>query len=258
MPYQFVTEKQDYTHFASGRVFYNLPGQPVFPVRLASEIFQRGMTFRRANGLIGPVVLYDPCCGSAYHLAGLAYLHWQDIAIVMGSDIDGDVLETARRNLSLLTESGLRQRMIAIEEMFTRFGKESHAGALESAHMFASKLQGRLQNHALSTYLFQANALAENELGDKIPQKPVDLVIADIPYGQHSTWIIPETRSSLPKSPVWHMLQALRACVAEHSVVAIAADKSQKISHEAYQRLGTFQVGKRRVVFLQPIPHPMI
>ena len=41
MPYLFATQDQDYADFASGRVIYNAPGMPAFPVRLASEMFQR-------------------------------------------------------------------------------------------------------------------------------------------------------------------------------------------------------------------------
>ncbi len=41
MQYHYVYQAKDYSHFSSGRVFHSLPGHPAFPVRLASEIFQR-------------------------------------------------------------------------------------------------------------------------------------------------------------------------------------------------------------------------
>src|SRR5438128_795255 len=40
MPFKFAVERENYADYASGKVFYNLPGHPAFPVRLASEIFQ--------------------------------------------------------------------------------------------------------------------------------------------------------------------------------------------------------------------------
>ena len=50
MQYLYATERPDYSDLASGRVFYSLPGHPAFPIRLASEIFQRCLAFRRAAG----------------------------------------------------------------------------------------------------------------------------------------------------------------------------------------------------------------
>ena len=41
MEYKFASERTNYTDLASGNVFYSLPGHPAFPVRLASEIYQR-------------------------------------------------------------------------------------------------------------------------------------------------------------------------------------------------------------------------
>jgi hypothetical protein len=46
------------------------------------------------------------------------------------------------------------------------------------------------------------------------------------------------------------MLDALRRVLASDSVVAIASDKSQKIAHEHYRRVGQFGVGKRHVTLL--------
>jgi 23S rRNA (guanine2535-N1)-methyltransferase len=37
MPYQFVKEKEDYSDYASGHVFYGAPGHSAFPVRLVGE-----------------------------------------------------------------------------------------------------------------------------------------------------------------------------------------------------------------------------
>ena len=251
MPYRFATEKQDYSAYASGRVFYNAPGHPAFPVRLTSEIFQRCMAARRANGLTAPVILYDPCCGAAYHLVTLAYLHWPEIATILGSDIDLEILEVARRNLGLLTQTGLEKRKREIESMFARYGKESHGEALESTQEFKRRLE--VQIHPIPTYTFQADATHPQELAERLPVHPVDMVISDVPYDQHSSWKVPAALPSPSQSPVWHMLEALLPCLSENAVVAIAADKAQKISHEAYKRADHFQVGKRRIIFLHPI-----
>src|SRR5512146_2476527 len=103
MQYKYAKEQQDYSDFSSGRVFYSLPGHPAFPVRLGSEIFQRCIAYRKAiHGNSAPCTLYDPCCGAAYHLSVLAYLHGESIREVIVSDIDKKAVELARRNLRLL------------------------------------------------------------------------------------------------------------------------------------------------------------
>src|SRR5687767_13972902 len=99
MNYKFATERTDYSHLASGRVFYSWPGHPAFPVRLASEIFQRCQARRAALGLSARCVLYDPCCGAGYSLSVLAFLHREAIHTVVGSDVDEHAVARTRQNL---------------------------------------------------------------------------------------------------------------------------------------------------------------
>src|SRR5215211_6457770 len=102
MQYKYAKEQQNYSDFSSGRVFYSLPGHPAFPVRLASEIFQRCLAHRKTTYQVStPCTLYDPCCGAAYHLSILAYLHWGHIREVIASDIDEKAVALAERNLRL-------------------------------------------------------------------------------------------------------------------------------------------------------------
>jgi hypothetical protein len=51
---------------------------------------------------------------------------------------------------------------------------------------------------------------------------------------------------------VTQMLETLHPLLKPGSMVAIAADKGQKIHHHNYQRLERFQIGKRRIFILQP------
>src|SRR5678816_1175376 len=107
MQYQYAKERVDYSDLTSGRVFYSLPGHPAFPVRLASEIFQRCMAYRAAiYDAAGRCTLYDPCCGAAYHLSVLGFLHGEQIGEIIASDIDETALAAARRNLGLLHRDG--------------------------------------------------------------------------------------------------------------------------------------------------------
>ena len=81
----------------------------------------------------------------------------------------------------------------------------------------------------------------------------VDIVFVDVPYGLHSQWRNPDSNSA-PGNSLWRMLNALLGVLIPTSIVAVVSDKRQKASHEGYQRIEHFQVGKRRVVLLKPAP----
>jgi len=249
MQYQYVKEQQDYSDLASGRVFHSLPGHPAFPVRLASEIFQRCLARREAiykNS--SRCVLYDPCCGTAYHLSVLAYLHREDIIEVIGSDVDEKAVALAGRNLEMVSITGLNKRIIEISEISERYGKASHKDALRSAQNLRSNSLALAQKYPIRTRVFRANATESAEIIQNIRAKSVDLVFTDVPYGQHTYWF-----SSEVMDPIRAMLDALINVLSSSSIVAISSDKQQKVSHDNYQRIEQFQIGKRRVAILRPI-----
>lgn len=244
MQYKYAKEQQDYSDFSSGRVFYSLPGHPAFPVRLASEIFQRCIAIRKKiyeNST--PCVLYDPCCGAAYHLSVLAFLHGEHIQKILASDVDEKAVSIAKRNLALLSPGGLENRIGEISKMLEQYGKDSHKETLKSANILKNKLFSSSE-----TNVFQANATNRKEILDHIQAKSVDIVFTDVPYGQHSQW-----HDSESSNPLESMLHALLGILSSSSLVAIASDKQQKVAHENFQRLEQFQVGKRRVVSLKPV-----
>ncbi len=249
MPYQFATEDQDYSDYAGGRVLYSLPGLPAFPVRLASEIFLRArVALGAAPG--ERLTLYDPTCGGATHLAALGFLHGNDISAIHASDVDPRALALAHRNLGLLSPAGLQRREEEIRELMEQFGKDSHAEALRSI----SALRERSQNQPpIRTRIFQANAMDAQALQKELNGETIHLVISDVPYGQLSAWQVPAGSEPAVHSPIWLMLDALRSVLVQNAVVAIAADKAQKVAHEGYRRIERFQVGKRRVWLLAPI-----
>jgi hypothetical protein len=246
--YRF-TQAQNFEAFASGRVFYARPGQPAFPARLASEVFQRALWHWRAAGGLGPCRLYDPVCGGAYWLAVLGFLHREEIAAIYASDVDGEALALAARNLALLTPAGLERRIAEIEQMLAQFGKPSHAGALESALQLRQGRAARLGQQALVPRIFQADAADPAQIRQGLGGQPVDIVLADVPYGWHSNW--QSGGDSGKSSPLWQMLAALRTALPAQTLLAIAADKGQKIYHEDYLRLEKFQLGRRRIELLR-------
>ena len=250
MPYRFAKERQDYSDYSGGRVFYSLPDHPAFPIRLASEIFQRCAAIREANGATAPCTLYDPCCGGAYHLGTLAYLHWHAIAEIIASDVDEQPLSLAKRNLALLTLPGIEQRIAEITQMLSAYNKPSHAAALKSAHALKNRLSSLTDTHPIKTSLFRADATDGQALVAGLGNKTIDVVITDVPYGQHSNWQTRDSGQPPAPSPVWQMLEALLDVVSPHTIVAVAADKQQKIAHPGYRRLERFRMGKRQIVLL--------
>lgn len=249
MPYQYVKEQPDYSDLASGRVFHSLPGHPAFPVRLASEIFQRCMARREAIYKESTrCVLYDPCCGAAYHLSVLTYLHREYIQEVIGSDVEEKAVALARRNLELVSTAGLDRRIVELSEMFERYGKDSHKEALRSAQVLRNNSLTLVEKYPVRARVFRANATESREIYNNIEAKSVDVVFTDVPYGQHSYW-----SSSAGIDPIQAILDVLINVLSRTGIVAIASDKQQKVSHDRYQRLEQFQIGKRRVVILKPV-----
>lgn len=253
MQYKFA-QKQDYSAYASGGVFYSLPGHPALPVRLASEIFQRCLAIRAAAGPAGPCTLYDPCCGGAYHLAVLAYLHGDRLNRIIGSDVDPDILEVARRNLDLLSPAGLAGRIAELASLVDRYGKDSHKTALAHAQHLKDQVTKLARNRPLTTRLFRANAADIAALNSHLAGETVDVVISDLPYGRQTAWEPLAPAQPVPGVQVEPMLEGLRPVLATGAVVAIVADKKQRIGHPGYRRLERFQPGKRQVVLLQPLP----
>jgi hypothetical protein len=247
MQYHF-TPNRNFEDFASGRVFYTQPGQPAFPVRLASEVFQRCLVQWKHRGGTGLCTIYDPTCGGAYWLVVLAYLHWNHIGRIFASDMDAVTIDLARRNLSLLTTHGLGHRISEIETMLSAYNKESHAGALESAKRFRRQLNINLKKHAIQTQVFQADSTESQAIHQGTGDAEIDILLADVPYGWHSTWQ-KDTDDRFP-NPIWKMLDAIRIVLSYQSVIAIAADKRPKVWREGYQRLDKFKVGKRQIVIL--------
>ena len=130
------------------------------------------------------------------------------------------------------------------------YGKQSHTYALESACRLRECLVDNFTDHSIHTSIFHADAMDQDALINNLGEYAVDIVIADIPYGNRSTWWLQDPSII---NPVGQMLTNLLPALTRRAIVAIAADKRSKISHPFYERIERFQIGKRRVVLLSPV-----
>jgi hypothetical protein len=253
MEYQYTPAGENYEMYAAGGVFYSAPGLTAFPVRLAVEIFRRCLAIRAGWGASNPAVVYDPCCGGAYHLATMAYFNWDRIACIHCSDIDEDALGVAARNLSLLTMDGMDKRIAELASLHQQYGKASHLASLQHATGLRQDLAQATQRHALATHVFRADATDAAAISVVLSETKIDIVLTDIPYGRWSTWAAGTRALANGADPAHQLLESLLPILSINAVIAIAAPKKDKISHAYCKRLVRLQVGMRQIVILQPI-----
>lgn len=138
MAYRYALTRENYADF-SGGVLHSAPGFPQFPVRLASEMFQRALALVPSS--IAHV--WDPCCGSGHLLTALAFLHRRDITSVLGTDVNPAALILARKNLDLLSEHGMDARSDELRTRAERLGKPAYLDAAAAAQRLARGLAER-------------------------------------------------------------------------------------------------------------------
>jgi hypothetical protein len=247
MPYRHASAAEDYTAYAAGHILYARPGQTAFPIRLTDEIWGRCLALRQQLSLAEkPLTIFDPCCGGAYQLTTLALRHGEQISQICAADVDPDALTLARQNLGLLTPAGLDTRAQQLQALYEAHGKVNHAEALAHLPILRAR-QAAIE--PLSVKLFAADAGQPDQLLPALAGITIDLVLSDIPYEQKAAW-----RGALqvnPAGPLQTFLTALQSVISPQTILALAMSKSQHAAHPAYNQLGRFQIGKRRIQFLQ-------
>jgi tRNA G10 N-methylase Trm11 len=115
------------------------------------------------------------------------------------------------------------------------------------------KLAGLLRAFEVEKRLFQADATDSRAMVQGLAGTVVDIVLTDVPYGQRSEWRGGDNSVVLADGLLEPMLDALCGVLTVRAVVAVIANKGQKVAHEGYHRLERFRLGKRQVVLLAPI-----
>ena len=242
MQYKYC-QNENFEDYASGRVILHKHGFPNFPVRLAQEIYCRCLSYVKNKA---DICIYDPCGGSGYMLTVLGFLNFAAIKTIVCSDLNGEALEIADKNLNLLTVGGLEKRISRLQSLYTQFNRQSHLEAIESAKNLMDLIQ---EDHRINTITFQADILSKNIKnikdipGDKNFQ--ADIVFTDIPYGNLISWRgNPENEDD--NTEISNLLDNLIPVIHSESIVAVCSNKRQKIWSEKYIRLEKQQIGKRK------------
>ncbi|MDE3724999.1 rRNA methyltransferase [Nocardiopsis sp. N85] len=235
MTYRYAVERTDRSALASGQVLRSAPGFPGFPVRLASELFQRAAVHVGRTS----VRLWDPCCGSGYLATVLGLLHRERITAVRATDIDPDAVGLAARNLRLLTAEGLAEREEELRRAARDFGRPSYVERAEDARGLARGLAeagGDLSHEAAVADVFTLT-------------EPVsaDLVVTDVPYGDMTHW-----SGEVPGSdPMGATLASLGRVLPPEAVIVITARTRRVALPEGVRALERVKIGNRAAALVR-------
>jgi hypothetical protein len=122
-----------------------------------------------------------------------------------------------------------------------------------SALRFRDRLAA-VGGQAIEARAFRADATHARALQEGLAGRPIDVLIADLPYGRDSQWKRLQGDGPPSCSPLVQMLDALLEVTSAGTVLALSADKGQKLVHAAYRRVERFRLGKRQVALLEPRP----
>lgn len=238
MVYRFAVDRADYGDLASGAVLRSAPGFPAFPVRLASEMFQRAAALR---GGTAPLTVWDPCCGSGYLLTVVGLLHRDRIGTLVGSDVAEDAIGIAASNLSLLHRDGLAARESELAELAERHGRPSHREAAEAARRLAADLAGAEPRTITGT----ASVFDVDRLRRIADEHRPDVVLTDVPYGEQTDW----TGAPTDGEPIAAMVAAIAEILPPGAVIAVSC-RARKVPL-GVPPTQSFKVGTRSVALLK-------
>ncbi|MCD9185059.1 MAG: hypothetical protein LUM44_01390 [Pyrinomonadaceae bacterium] len=250
MQYKYNVKKENYSLFSSGNVLYSISGQPAFPVRLSSEIYQRCAEILNGKNIKPPYSIYDPFCGSGYLITTLGFLHGNTISNLTASDISNTAVELARRNLNLLTDKGLNSREEELVKLFTTFQKESHLEAIEKIKRLRTEF-ATLQTEKIVKKVFQADALSKESIEKNVSLASIDIAISDIPYGQQTNWLLEDNSLN---DPVIGFLETIRHFVKSEGLIVLTTQSRIKFTENPnFKKVHSFKVGHRHIYLIRNI-----
>ena len=240
MSYRFARVRENYADLASGHVLRSAPGFPAFPARLGSEMFQRAVA-RRGLPRVG---IWDPLCGSGHLLTTLALLHRRELAWVVGTDLDTGAVRLAAKNLRLLGDDGLAARARELRRRADLLARPGDVDTARAADRLARRLEA--DGGPLPAYTTVADAFDPAALARALEGRRPDVVVADLPYGETTTWLgRPEG------APLSALLASLGSVLDRDAVVALALRGRRVPGHGGAALLESFRLGTRSVALFR-------
>ncbi|MUL41647.1 rRNA methyltransferase [Streptomonospora sp. PA3] len=236
MAYRYATERRDHSDLAGGNVLRSAPGHPGFPVRLTDELLQRAAARLPA----GPLALWDPCCGSGHLAATAGLLHRDRLGWLLATDTDPAALSLAERNLALLTVEGLAERERELRTGAAELDKPALLERAGGAARLAERLRGLGGDLGHTVRAGDVFAPAE-------PERPVDLVLTDVPYGGLTAF----ANAPAAGEPVPALLRALCAVLPDHAVLAVTARTRKVALPEGVRALERVRAGNRAAALVR-------
>lgn len=234
MAYRHAVTRSSYDDLSG--VLHSAPGFPAFPARLASEMLQRAL----AHTSRPTAELWDPCCGSGHLLATVALLHRDRVSGVLATDVDPAALELARKNLHLLSPSGMRDRAEELQARAERLGKPGYLDAASAARRLGRLLAPA--DRPLDRDVARADVFDPAQLRRALNGRRPDVVVTDIPYGEQTAWSGPDAARGLSG-----MLASLDEVLDEGAVIAVATRGRKVRPTGARHPLESFRIGTRAV-----------
>ncbi|MBW0105550.1 rRNA methyltransferase [Pseudonocardia sp. KRD291] len=236
-------------HFADlDAVLASAPGRPSLPVRLTLELFGR---CRDHLGGPGPVVVWDPCCGTAQLLTTLGLLRRDEVAGLVGSDADPEPLELAGRNLALLGPGGLRARAAELDALAGRHDKPGYRDAAAAARRLDRPVTGPPTpgppTPGLPTEVGVADALDPAATGAIVARHRPRIVLADVPYGRQTRWAGP----AAPAADETGLVAALARALDPDAVIAVVARARKVVLPAGVSALERVRAGHRAAAIVR-------
>lgn len=224
MRFQYAPD-MSYKDVGSGHVLYSAPGFPAFPARLSIELFERA---RHAVG-VSRASLWDPMCGAGGMATTLGLTCSDSLRQILATDICGDAVSLAQRNLKLISSEGLAHR----SEELRQIGADP--SRIVSAERLAKGIKGQvIKVRAAVADSTDRKALLDLNVGN------VDIVLTDLPYGAQTHW------QSASETPLLAMLDALRHVLPRHSVMVFAST-DRRAFDGAPKAFRSFKYGRRTI-----------
>jgi hypothetical protein len=154
------------------------------------------------------------------------------------SDISQEAVELSAKNLSLLSFSGITVRKNELQNLLTKYDKESHKDALGSIDRLT-----KLLKHEVASHVFSEDILRKDALHDK--NFTADVIITDVPYNNLVNW------SESNGNEINELLDAMIPVINEHTIIAIVHNKKQKPNNPKYKVLEKMHVGLRKVEIMK-------